>query len=689
MRISMLVALLAALVSPGALRSEEGMWTFDNLPLKQMQATYGFAPDQAWLDHLRLSVVRFPGATGSFISQDGLVITNHHVGRGWTQRVSDKDHDYVKHGYVAQTRAQELKVPGLELYTLMTMDNVTDRVNQAVKPGMPEKEALKAREQVLETIKDEMQKKSGLRCEEVSLYQGGEWWIYSYRIHRDVRLVMAPETQLGAFGGDPDNFTYPRHGLDMTFFRVYENDKPYTPPHYLRWAKAGLKAGDLTLVTGHPGGTDRQMTYAQMVFARDIGLPQTLETLTSRKAMYQAYGQRSPEHARQVNDRIFGIENGYKALAGELRGLKNSEAMARIEAAEKAFQAKVASDPKLNASAGASWQKIEKAVQTSRRFSKESRFVGTCGSGLLANALRILRITDEELKPANLRLPEYSEASLPEAKRRLTVPAPYFPELELHQFIHGLKEAATGLGANHPFVKAMLGGKTPEEVAKAAVEGSKLQDPNLRKQLLEGGKKAVDASQDPMILLARKLDPMGRKLRKQLEDEVASVTSEHSARIAKARFQVYGKSVYPDATFTLRLTYGAVEGYPANGTFMQPFTTFAGLYDRAWGQGPEAFNGAWALPQRWLERRDKLDLSTPLNFVHTVDTIGGNSGSPVVNKAGEFTGILHDGNTEGLSGNYYFEPKVNRSISLDARAIVESLGKIYDANDLVKEIKGE
>jgi len=689
MRIPVLVALLAALPSPGALRAEEGMWTFDNLPTKQMKEKFGFAPDQAWLDHLRLSVVRFPGATGSFISKDGLVITNHHVGRGWTQRISDKDHDYVKNGFVAQNRDQEIKVPGLELFTLMAMDNVTERVNQAVKPGMSEKEALKAREQILETIKDEMQKKSGLRCEEVSLYQGGEWWIYSYRIHRDVRLVMAPETQLGAFGGDPDNFTYPRHGLDMTFFRVYENGKPYTPPHHLNWAKTGLKAGDLTLVTGHPGGTDRQLSYAEMAFARDISLPLTLQTMANRKAMYLAYAQRSPEHARQVNDRIFGIENGFKALSGELRGLKNPEAMARIEAAEKEFRAKVAADSALKASTSESWGRIETAIQTSRRFTKEARLVGTCNSGLLGFALRILRITDEETKASQDRLPEYSEASLPEAKKRLTVPAPFFPELEIHQFTYGLKEVAAELGADHPFVKAMLGGKTPEEVAKAAVEGSKLQDPSIRRQLLEGGKKAVDASQDPMLLLARKLDPMSRKLRKQMEDEVASVISEHSARIAKARFRVYGKSVYPDATFTLRLTYGAVEGYPANGTIMQPFTTFAGLFDRAWSQGPEACNGAWALPQRWLDRWKKLDLSTPLNFVHTVDTIGGNSGSPVVNKAGEFTGILHDGNIEGLSGNYYFEPQVNRSISLDARAIVESLGKIYDADYLVKEIKGE
>jgi hypothetical protein len=405
--------------------------------------------------------------------------------------------------------------------------------------------------------------------------------------------------------------------------------------------------------------------------------------------MYQAYAQRSPEHARQVNDRIFGIENGFKALSGELKGLKNPEAMARIEQTEKEFRAKVAADPKLKATTGESWSRIEGALQVSRKFSKDSRYVGTCNSGLLGNALRLVRITDEETKASQDRLPEYSEANLSEAKRRLTVPAPFFQELEIHQFTHGLKEAATELGAEHPFVKAMLGGKKPEEVAKAAVEGSKLHDPAVRKQLLEGGKKAVDASQDPMLLLARKLDPMGRKLRKQMEDEVSSVTSEHSARIAKARFQVYGKSVYPDATFTLRLTYGAVEGYPANGTIMQPFTTFAGLLDRAWGHGPEAENGAWALPQRWLDRWKKLDLSTPLNFVHTVDTIGGNSGSPVVNKTGEFVGILHDGNIEGLSGNYFFEPKVNRSISLDARAILESLDKVYEAPHLVKEIKGE
>ncbi len=687
-----LTALAVALAGNTVLRADEGMWTFNNLPVKQLKAKYGWAPDQAWLDHLRLSALRFPGGSGSFVSADGLVLTNHHVGRGWIQRVSDKNHDYVTTGFYAPTQAQEIKVPGLEVLTLMAMDNVTDRVNKAVKPGMSDAAALKAREVEIEKIKQEMQQKSGLTCEYVSLYQGGQHWIYSYQKHTDVRLVFAPEQQIAFFGGDYDNFTYPRHDLDFSMFRVYENGKPYHPKDYLHWTKAGVKAGELALVAGHPGRTSRQETLAQMRFEGEYAIPMRLTMLESMRKDLTEYASRSAEAARQVNTQIFGIENSLKALNGYRSGLSDKAAMARIAASEKELKAKVAKDPKLTAEAGQSWARIAKALAVEKPLLKEGMYVGTAHSALLGYALTLVRLAEEEGKPSAKRLPEFSDANLKATRMRLAIPAPFYPELETFMFTRGLAEARKALGPQHPYVKAMLGSKSPEAVAQAAVEGSKLADPAVRKALMEGGLKAIDASTDPMILLARKLDPISRKLRKQVEDQVASVISDQAARIARARFALYGTSTYPDATFTLRLAFGPVEGYPANGTLMQPFTTFGGLFDRydGWGgNAAKAHNGAWELPQRWVDHRKDLDPSTPFDFVCSADIIGGNSGSPVVDEKGDLVGLIFDGNIESLPGNYFYDGKVNRAVAVDALAIPEALRKVYGATALADELTGK
>ncbi|WP_257304933.1 S46 family peptidase [Geothrix campi] len=685
------LSLLALALASASLRAEEGMWTFDNLPTKKIQAAYGWAPDQAWLDHVRLSALRFPGGSGSFVSRDGLVLTNHHVGRGWIQRVSDKDHDYVKDGFSASDREHEIKVPGLELLTLMAMDNVTERLAKAVKPGTPEQEALKLREAEVEKIKKEMQEKSGLTCEHVTLYQGGEHWIYSYKKHTDVRLVFAPEQQIAFFGGDYDNFTYPRHNLDFSVFRVYEHGKPYQPKNYLHWTRAGLKAGDLTFVTGHPGRTNRQDTLAQMIYSRDVAIPLRLKGMERKKEALVAFAKTSPEAARQVSTQIFGVENGIKAVTGYWSGLKNKEAMARIAAAEKELRAMVAGDPKLEAETGASWARIEAAEKVAESLAKESQSVGTANSTLLGYALSLVRIAEEEHLPSEKRLPEYSDTNLKTAKARLAIHAPFYQEQEIFLFTKGLEAAAKDLDGAHPYIQAMLGGKSAAEAARAAVTGSKLSDPEFRKALLAGGRKAIAESQDPMILLARKLDPLSRELRKQQEEQVQSVITEHGARIAKARFAVYGKNTYPDATFTLRLSYGAVAEFPANGTLIQPFTTFGGLFDRydGWGgNAAGAHGGAWALPPRWLDKRGALDPAMPFNFVHKVDIIGGNSGSPVVDRKGELVGLIFDGDIDMLPGNYFYDDTANRGVSVDARAIVHALEKVYGATALAAELTG-
>jgi len=687
------LSLLALALAGSTLLAEEGMWTFDNLPTKKIQETYGWAPDQAWLDHVRLSSLRFGGGcSASFVSADGLVLTNHHCGRDYVQRLSSKDRDYILNGFAAASRDQEIQIPGLEMRTLMAMADITARLNKAIPSGTSEKDLLKLRGAEIEKIKKEMQDKSGLVCEHVSLYQGGEHWIYSYKKHTDVRLVFAPEQQLAGFGGDFDNFTYPRHSLDFSLFRAYENGKPYKPPHFLTYSKTSLKAGDLTFITGHPGRTSRQETHAQMVYARDVALPQMLKGLERRKEALVQYGKTSPEAARRVSTQILGIENGLKARSGYLAGLRNQEALARVQAAENDLRGRVDMDPKLKAEAGPSWSRIAQAMAAAKDLLKDNTYIGTASSTLLGHALSIVRIVEQEALPSEARLPEYSDASLKTLKARLGIPAPFHRDLEIFLFTRSLAEAARELGPEHPYVKAMLGGKSAAEVAKAAVEGSKLAAPEVRKALVAGGRPAMEASQDPMLLLARKLDPLSRAQRRKQEDQVQSVLAEHGARIAKARFAVYGKHSYPDATSTLRLTYGVVDGFKANGTLVQPFTTLGGLYDRHDGWGGNAamvWDGAWALPQRWLDKRNALDLSVPFNFVHRVDIIGGNSGSPVVNRQGELVGVVFDGNIDMLPGNFYYDGSANRGVSLDARAIVHALDKVYGAKHLVAELTGK
>jgi hypothetical protein len=684
---------LALLFTLPMLRADEGMWTFDNIPVQQIKAKYGVELDAAWLKRLQLATLRFPGGTGAFVSRDGLVVTNHHVGRGAIAQVSSAKTDLVKDGFAAANRDQELKIPGLELMMLVSMEDLTAQVNGAVPKGTADKDALTMRRNALADLRKAEEAKTGLTCEPVTLYQGGEYWLYRYKKFNDVRLVAAPEVQVAAFGGDPDNYTYPRHDLDFSLFRVYERGQPYQPQAFLRFQPKGVAMGELTFISGHPGTTFRQQTHAQMVYARDVGIPFQLRSLARQKAALLVLSATSPEARRIAAEAIYGIENGTKRLSGQLLGLAKAENLRKVEEAEAVLKAAVAKDPDLKFRVGESWDHVARAVARQQALLKETAFEGTGRVALLGHALTLVRLPEEEGKPSALRLSEFSEGNLKATKARLLSPRPMQKPVEAALLAAGLQEAKDEFGAEHPFVKAMLGSGSPEAVAKAAVEGTKLDDPAVRKQLAEGGKAALEASTDPMILLARKLDPFNRAIRKRMEDEVTSVFSEHGGRIAEARFKVFGKALYPDATFTLRLGYGPVATYAnGTGTLAQPFTTFMGMYDRHLGWGGNAAaaeDGAWTLPQRWLDRQGKLDLTTPFNFIYACDTVGGNSGSPVVNAKGEFVGINFDSVFEGQGGYYVYDADTKRAVATDARAILEALRKIMDADQLVAELIGK
>ncbi len=666
--------------------ADEGMWTFDNPPLKQLKDRYGFTPAQQWLDHIRLSSVRFnDGGSGSFVSPNGLAITNHHVAFGQLQKLSNAQKDYVRDGFYARTQAEELKCTDLELNVLMSMENVTARVQGVVKPGMTEKQALDARKGERARIEKESLDSTHLRSDVVSLYAGGEYWLYRYKKYTDVRLVFAPEQQTAFFGGDPDNFTYPRYDLDFALLRAYENGRPAATKDYLRWNAKGAADGELVFVSGHPGGTERGLTLAQLETQRDLIYPERLARYKRQLQAVRAYAARGPEQARQAADMIFGLENTIKAFTGEYNGMdKNLFDKKRTEEAD--LRAKVAGNPGWRRDYGDAWDAIAAATKRRRELFKLQQYRSiSSGSELAGLARQIVVYVAEIKKPDSERLDGYHDSQLDELKFYLFSPAPIYPEFEEALLTQSLQDSLDQLGPNDPFVMAVLDGRQPAEVAAQTVRGTKLKDPAFRKSLVEGGAAALAASTDPMIVLARKADPYFRDLRKDYEESVESVLTSAGEKIAKARFAIFGKSIYPDATFTLRLTYGTVQGYPMNGTKAPSKTTFYGLYDRA---ASFDFKPPFNLMPRFIERKDKIDLPTPLNFVASLDIIGGNSGSPVINQNGEFVGIIFDGNIESLTGNFEYIEETNRAVAVHSAAIIEALRKVYDASPLADELIG-
>jgi hypothetical protein len=687
---ALLGLVVVALVLGGvSTRADEGFWVFNAMPRDAIKKAYGFDLTDEWLKHVQLSSVRFPGGSGSFVSADGLVLTNHHVGRGAVQQLSTPANDMIKNGFVARTRADELKVPAMELRVLQSIEDVTARVNASAKPGASQAEAFAARRAAIAQIEKESTEASGLRSEVVTLYQGALFHLYRYKTYTDIRLVMAPEVTIAFFGGDPDNYTYPRYNLDFALFRAYENDQPAKIEHFLRWSPGGSKDGELVFTAGHPGDTQRLYTMAHIEFMRDVSLPLQIERLERLRQVRAKYAELGPEQARQVQTEIFGIENQLKRQVGVLGGLKDAALMGQKEASETALRRAVAADPKLKGAYGDAWDQIAGARKAAKAMVTEATFLeGAQGidTRYFGMARSIVRVVEEREKSNAERLPEFTETRMASFERQLYSPSPIYPEAEKAKLADSLAWMREKLGADHALVKQVLSGKTPEARAAELVEGCTLKDVAARKALVEGGKAAVAASTDPMIQLARSIDVESRSVRKRSEDQVTSVDRDAYAKIAQAVFATRGTSAYPDGTGTLRLSYGQVKGYLDGGKAIAPFTDYAGLYVRE-----KQFGGKppFDLPQRWIDKKGALDLSVAFNFVSTNDIVGGNSGSPVINTKAELVGLVFDGNIQSLPGYYVYDGSVNRTVSVDSRAIIEAMRKVYDAGPLVDEILGK
>jgi hypothetical protein len=666
--------------------AEEGMWTFDNPPLKQLKAKYGFTPTQAWLDHLRLSSVRLnDGGSGSFVSPNGLLLTNHHVARGQLQKNSTAEHDYLRDGFYATTPDQEMKSPDLEVDVLDSMQDVTARVQGAAKGIADEAKALKAREAEVAAIEKDSKDQTGLRSDVVSFYHGGEYWLYRYKAYTDVRIVFAPEQQAAFFGGDPDNFTYPRYDLDMALFRVYDNGKPLHTDNYLKWSAKGAAPGELIFISGHPGSTSRQDTLAQLQVEKDVVEPLITEYLKRRIDTAEAFAAQGPEQARLVGSTIFGLQNGLKVYVGRAEALSDKAIMTKKQTEEADFRAKVAANPEWQKEYGGAWDTIAAAEEKVKPEIKTQIFRRT-DSRLFTMALTIVQYVAEIKKPDGERLPQFHEAGLSSLKYQMESPAKIPAATEKLYMTTALTLGEEKLGKNDPYIQDILQGGDIETTVNSLVDGTKMGDPAFRKSLMDGGEAAVAASTDPMIVAARRVDPLIRETTKRMRDTISSVLTPAGEKLGKARFLVYGKNTYPDATFTLRLSYGTVDGYPYNGTIAPPFTTFYGLYDRA-----ASFSNKppFDLTPRETAAQGKLDLSTPLDFVSTGDIIGGNSGSPVVNREGELVGLIFDGNIESLAGDFVYDGTKNRAVAVHSAGMMEGLRNLYGAGVLADEIEGK
>jgi hypothetical protein len=678
---------LAALVttSLAPVRADEGMWLFSAPPREKIQAAYGFNVDDAWLNHLMKASVRFnSGGSGSFVSADGLVITNNHVGLDALQKMSDEKKNYVHDGFYAKTAADEVKCLDLELNVLQSIENVTDRVNAGIPAGAVGAEAAAARRKVIAEIEKESHDKTGLRSDVVTLYQGGEYDLYRLKRYTDVRLVFSPEQQAAFFGGDPDNFEYPHYDLDICIFRVYENGQPVHPEQYLKWSTSGVKDGELVFVSGHPGRTERLFTMSQLELLRDVTYPMALEFLKRRDVLLSYWSDRSDENERRAKRFLFGIRNSRKLYDGLLAGLQDPRLMGAKQAAETSFKYQLGQRPD-GKEALEAFDKISMAERVvGRIYTRWIMLEGAHGftSDSFAIARALLGAGDERPKPNGDRLPEFADQKKDSLELALFSEKPIYTDMEILTLGDALTELTEKLGYEDQTVQAVLAGKSPRARAAELILGTQVRDVAFRHKLYDGGAAAVTAAHDPMIEVARVIDGESRDLRKSYEAE-DEILQQAQAVIGKARFAILGTSTYPDATFTLRLAYGQVKGYEENGATVPPFTTISGLYQRS---EEHKDRPPFDLPQSWVDKKSAVNMDTQYDFVSTCDIIGGNSGSPTVNRDGEFCGIIFDGNIQSLPADLAYDDVQSRAVSTGSAGILEALRNVYGVAPLADEL---
>ena len=680
---AMMFLLAGTVLCAGPAFADEGMWTFDNFPAAKVKAKYGVDITQAWLDHVRSNAVRLStGCSASIVSGNALVLTNNHCVAECAQDLSTPAHDYYTHGYIAATAQEERKCSGMQAEILTSISDVTPQVLAAGK-GLTGDALVKARTAVAGTIE-----KAGCtdtehtRCQVVNLYHGGQYKLYTYRKYSDVRLIFSPGVQTAFFGGDPDNFNFPRYDLDSAFVRLYENGAPVKTPDHLKWNSAPPTAGEPVFVAGNPGGTDRQLTMAQLSTQRELTLPMTTLRFSELRGRLIRFSEESPENKRIAQDLLFGLENSYKVYFGRLFTLNDDAFLASKARDEAALQANPAAKAAL-AAAGTPdpWATIATASAQGRDLYVPYMIVegGPIGSHLYSYAKALVRSAAEREKPSAERLPGYGDSQLPLLKKQVLDVTPVYPALEQQTLEFWLSKAREYLTADDPDTKLLLGRDSPEQLS-AQLATSKLGDPAVRKALWDGGWAAVKASSDPMIQYAIRIDPEARRLLTLYNEKVSGPTTAASEALAKARFAAYGTSVYPDATFTLRLSYGQIAGWNEKGKEVPPFTYFGGLYERATGQDP------FKLDPRWIAAKGKLNPGTVFDISTTNDIIGGNSGSPLINARGEVIGAIFDGNIHSIGGDYGYDPSNNRSVAVSTAAVSEALRKVYGAGNIADEL---
>ncbi len=695
MRRSALLTLCLSLITATAF-ADGGMWTFQEFPHELLKRTHNADVTPAWLDRVRTATIRLQNCTASFVSPDGLILTNHHCAEACLDEHSTKDKNLVADGFLARTREQEVRCGTQIADVLMDMENITAKIGAATR-GLDAKAANDKRKATMTTLEQQCEQDSKaarggpFKCETVDMYQGGQYWLYKYHRYSDVRLVFAPERDIAAFGGDPDNFQYPRWDLDMSVMRAYDPDgKPAATPNFLSIRPQGPEAGELVFVSGHPGSTSRLLTVAELETLRNVIYPRWLLRASELRGRLIQFGKTSPEAHRIAEDPLNSLENGIKVRRKQLDALLDDRLMQAKRKDEAALRAKVAADPALSRELGDPWATIANAQAREAQLALPYSYLeqgvgfGVSGAGsLFGYARTLVRAAAERPLENTKRLREYSDSALPRAQQRLLAPLPVYPALQKLYLSFGLERMREWLGPDAPIVRQLLSKESPDTLADKLVDGTKLGDPAVRKQLWEGGAAAVNASTDPMIVLAREVDAEARAVRKSYEDEVEAPVDAASEKIARARFKIYGTSEPPDANFTLRLNFGVVEGWMENGKPVEPFTQLDRLYERATGQEP------FKVPDSWLAAKPNLNMQTRFDLSTNNDIVGGNSGSPLIDKDGRIVGLMFDGNIHSISGDFWYDAELNRAVAVDPQIMFEGLRKVYKADELLKELSAQ